>query len=368
MKKCETSKAKDTKERLAKKQLSKQKKEEAMETSKAVKEKYRQALLGEHRATRKTHDCSSCGRTFLTAGRRDNHQKDCSKTSDPPPAKKQKGMLSGRLNLQTAFFADVSTGGPSSGEMSMSPSGIHTSSSATTTLGDAPEPRGVGTPVEEVAYRIIDGTLKPSIQRQPMGWARKSGVVRCGKEVQIKRVEWVTLYYESQTRKGLRANEYIAEKLLKKENPDDDSMWLGYAALKSAFGKLTLARKAKVRAAAVATAAGAQAGGAQSGVQAGTQVGSQAAVQAAGAQWGDQGGAQAAGALAAGALVGGALAGGVEEGAPVEGANLESGQVGSHDEGDDGADIGEMLEYENPSHSIEEDGYTTCGSDPSEDV
>jgi hypothetical protein len=52
----------------------------------------------------------------------------------------------------------------------------------------------------------------------------------------------------------------------------------------------------------------------------------------------------------------------------VEGANLESGQVGSQDEGDDEADIGEMLEYENPSQLIEEDGYTTCGSDPSGDV
>eukprot|EP00242_Pyramimonas_sp_CCMP2087_P016331 CAMPEP_0198223810 /NCGR_PEP_ID=MMETSP1445-20131203/94058_1 /TAXON_ID=36898 /ORGANISM="Pyramimonas sp., Strain CCMP2087" /LENGTH=197 /DNA_ID=CAMNT_0043902761 /DNA_START=60 /DNA_END=653 /DNA_ORIENTATION=+ len=194
-----------------------------------------------------------------------------------------------------------------------------------------------------------------------MGWARKSGVVRCGKEVQIKRVEWVTLYYESQIRKGLRANEYIAEKLLKKENPDDDSMWVGYGALKSAFGKLTLARKAKVRAVAAAAAAGAQAGGAQAGVQAGTQAGSLAAVQAAGAQGVAQGGAQAAGALAEGAL-----AAGIQEGAPVEGANLESGQVGSHDEGDDEADIGEMLEYENPSHLIEEDGYTTCGSDSSE--
>jgi hypothetical protein len=178
-------------------------------------------------------------------------------------------MLSGRLDLQTVFFADVSTGGPSSGEMSMSISGIHMSGSATTALGGAPEPRGVGTPVEEVAYSTIDGSLKPSIQRLPMGWARKSGVVRCGKEVQNRRVEWITLYYESQIRKGLQTNEYIAEKLLKKENPDDDSMWLGYAALKSAFGKLTLARKAKVRAAAAAAAAGAQAGGAQAGVQAG---------------------------------------------------------------------------------------------------
>jgi hypothetical protein len=70
--------------------------------------------------------------------------------------------------------------------------------------------------------------------------------------------------------RNIRANEYEAENQLIKEYPDDDSMWLGSAALKNVFGKLSAARKEEDKKKA-AMVAGRQVGGAQQ--VAGRQVG-----------------------------------------------------------------------------------------------
>jgi hypothetical protein len=126
-----------------------------------------------------------------------------------------------------------------------------------------------------------DHTGHVDVQRLPMGWARKSGVERCDKETRERRTEWVRRFYAERVRRNLRANEYEAEDQLIKEYPDDDSMWLGSAALKSVFGKLSAARKEEAKKKAAVTAGG-QVGGAQQvaggdveGPQVGAQVGAQ---------------------------------------------------------------------------------------------
>jgi hypothetical protein len=121
---------------------------------------------------------------------------------------------------------------------------------------------GAMTLVEEKARSILDGSLNPFVERLPMGWARKSGVERCDKETRKRRTEWVRRFYNERVLRNIRANEYEAEDQLIKAYPDDDSMWLGSAALKSVFGKLSAARKEEDKKKA-AVVAGGQVGGAQ---------------------------------------------------------------------------------------------------------
>ena len=85
---------------------------------------------------------------------------------------------------------------------------------------------------------------------------------RCDKETRKRRTEWVRRFYNKRVLWNVRANEYEAEDQLIKEYPDDDSMWLGSAALKGVFGKLSAARKEEDKKK-EAVVAGGQVGGAQ---------------------------------------------------------------------------------------------------------
>jgi hypothetical protein len=287
----------------AKKLLREEKKKYREEQKKASKEECRRRAFG---PMRKRYQCASCEKWSRTEGYRDKHFRRCRL----PAAKKRKVISASVADMQKAWFATgpplsaipgaVQTmggagrgggweaGGAGGGGASVvgagnegTPPGINRVEGASTLEEGAATLEGAVTPVEEKARRILDGSLNPFVQRLPMGWARKSGVERCDKETRERRTEWVRRFYAERVRRNLRANEYEAEDQLIKEYPDDDSMWLGSAALKSVFGKLSAARKEEAKKKAAVTAGG-QVGGAQQvaggdveGPQVGAQVGAQ---------------------------------------------------------------------------------------------
>ena len=166
----------------------------------------------------------------------------------------------------------------------------------------------------------------------------------------------MSLYYARVVAQGTRANEYAAAKELKKEHPDDDSMWLGYAALKSAFAKLSVARK-KVQAEAemsadTTTAVGAREEEAGAREEAGAQQEEVGPQEEAGAQ------EEARAQEEAGARE--------EAGAQREAGAQEEAGVGVV--GQDEAILGDVLDHENPAHPLLEDGYSTEGSGGEEET
>ena len=104
----------------------------------------------------------------------------------------------------------------------------------------------VGAKLTSVIQRINQNKAPSSIHALKRGWARKPTTAkRCNKHV--KRRAWIVNFYNEAVKKEGRgrANEWKAQRQLTIDFPDDDSMWMEAASLKSAFGKLAVLRKAR---------------------------------------------------------------------------------------------------------------------------
>ena len=97
-----------------------------------------------------------------------------------------------------------------------------------------------------IIQRINQNKAPTSIHAHKYGWARKPAKVkRCSKALLAKRRVWVMAFYKRAVQNDKRANEWIAQRELTKDFPDEDDMRMEAASLKGAFGKSSLLRKAQ---------------------------------------------------------------------------------------------------------------------------